>query len=639
MELENRLVKCSCGYYNPISAKVCAFCGKSLQKNEQKSAILVFENERKSFPLIRKIKKQDIDLKTFKPTTIFLRNINRVDFLFFEMNPQSLRNKEIVERLKNKFKTAKSIAIVQKNEDFKEWSLLGIDYIVDKVSVIDEILTQENTYKFEFDLPIYSIKEVEQILSSLDKELKIVVFKFDRFENPEIKSYGWLLESIYNDLKRSDIFFIVSKFGFVILPFNQDSPKGIEILKDKVESFVEKKISDIKLKTAEVISFYKNSSLIELTEEKKYAQMDIFKVEEKTEHLSVDDPYVIMFALEDLKEEAALLFFDADYKKKVDPFLTLKIARRIVEVKNKGFSKEELEKTKERFAEKVRIISESFDKTKERVFLDKLSAETQLLSLPEVQANIIMNYNENASFKRIVREIEKDPAITSKILRFANSAFFGFKKEIKSVERAAIVLGMEEILGISLSVSYLSMFKSRLTKELYKYAIATLAISKYIEQKANINASITLGSVVHVIGNMFYAQYMEGDYKKLIKRVKKDKIKYERAEFESMPARSSEVGYKLSSLWSFPERIGQVIKNWLFPSVVSKFDTSLHLIHASAMMARALGYFYPGYSLEDLNYYTYNLFFKKFGVNLLSLFKNFAEEMRSKIEEMMYILS
>ncbi|WP_162138537.1 HDOD domain-containing protein [Hippea alviniae] len=544
-----------------------------------------------------------------------------------------------MERLKNKFKTAKSIAIVQKNEDFKEWSLLGIDYIVDKVSVIDEILTQENTYKFEFDLPIYSIKEVEQILSSLDKELKIVVFKFDRFENPEIKSYGWLLESIYNDLKRSDIFFIVSKFGFVILPFNQDSPKGIEILKDKVESFVEKKISDIKLKTAEVISFYKNSSLIELTEEKKYAQMDIFKVEEKTEHLSVDDPYVIMFALEDLKEEAALLFFDADYKKKVDPFLTLKIARRIVEVKNKGFSKEELEKTKERFAEKVRIISESFDKTKERVFLDKLSAETQLLSLPEVQANIIMNYNENASFKRIVREIEKDPAITSKILRFANSAFFGFKKEIKSVERAAIVLGMEEILGISLSVSYLSMFKSRLTKELYKYAIATLAISKYIEQKANINASITLGSVVHVIGNMFYAQYMEGDYKKLIKRVKKDKIKYERAEFESMPARSSEVGYKLSSLWSFPERIGQVIKNWLFPSVVSKFDTSLHLIHASAMMARALGYFYPGYSLEDLNYYTYNLFFKKFGVNLLSLFKNFAEEMRSKIEEMMYILS
>ena len=637
------LVKCSCGYYNPSDAKICAFCGNPIEEKKERNAILVFENERKSFPLMRKIKKHGINLKSFKPTTVFLGNIDNADYLLFEVNPKVMRNREIVERLRNKFKNAETVAIVQKDEDFKEWKLLGVDYVIDKVSLIDEILTQESSHKF--GLPVYSIKEVEHVLHSINKELRIVVFKFDRFDDAEIENIGWLLENIYNDLKRADVFFVVANFGFIILPFNQDDLKGIEFLKDKIENFVKDKIPDnIKLKIAELISFYSNSSLDELTEEKKYVQLNIPKTESpkaesKAEHLSVDDPYVIMFTLDDLGEDAALLFFDMDYKKIVDPFLTLKVARRIVEAKDKGFSEDKLKKVKERFKETTDAISKSFDISKEKAFLDNLSADTQLLSLPEVQTNIIMVYNENASFKRIVREVEKDPAITSKILRFANSAFFGFKREIKSVERAAIVLGMEEILGISLSVSYLSMFKSRLTKELYRYAIATLAISKYIEQKANINAPVTLGSVVHVIGSMFYAQYMEEDYKKVVNKLKKEKIKYEKAEFELMPARSSEVGYKLSSLWSFPERVGQVIKNWLFPSIVSKFDTSLHLIHASAMMARALGYFYEGYSLEDLNYYTYNLFFKKFGVNLLSLFKNSAEEMRSKIEEMMYILS
>ena len=53
--------------------------------------------------------------------------------------------------------------------------------------------------------------------------------------------------------------------------------------------------------------------------------------------------------------------------------------------------------------------------------------------------------SEDASFKEIEKFVKQDVALTYKLLRFVNSAFFGFVKEIKSINHGLVILGLKEI--------------------------------------------------------------------------------------------------------------------------------------------------------------------------------------------------
>ena len=53
--------------------------------------------------------------------------------------------------------------------------------------------------------------------------------------------------------------------------------------------------------------------------------------------------------------------------------------------------------------------------------------------------------SEEASFKEIEKFVKQDVALTYKLLRFVNSAFFGFVKEIKSINHGLVILGLREI--------------------------------------------------------------------------------------------------------------------------------------------------------------------------------------------------
>jgi len=70
----------------------------------------------------------------------------------------------------------------------------------------------------------------------------------------------------------------------------------------------------------------------------------------------------------------------------------------------------------------------------------------QLPSIPEVATRIINMVNDpEVSFKAIADEISKDQMITTNILKLCNSAYFSKGKEISSVDRAIVTLGLKEV--------------------------------------------------------------------------------------------------------------------------------------------------------------------------------------------------
>ncbi len=93
-----------------------------------------------------------------------------------------------------------------------------------------------------------------------------------------------------------------------------------------------------------------------------------------------------------------------------------------------------------------------------------MSAATQLdallydslesLTLPDVYLRLreVMD-SENASMEDVAEVMSLDPALTARVLRIANSAFYGFRAKVETVSRAANILGMQKIHDLVLAAA------------------------------------------------------------------------------------------------------------------------------------------------------------------------------------------
>ena len=82
------------------------------------------------------------------------------------------------------------------------------------------------------------------------------------------------------------------------------------------------------------------------------------------------------------------------------------------------------------------------------------------LSLPDVYVRLreVME-SDNASMQDAAEIISLDPALAARVLRMANSAFYGFRSQVDTVSRAANILGMQKIHDVVLAASVSKAFE------------------------------------------------------------------------------------------------------------------------------------------------------------------------------------
>jgi HD-like signal output (HDOD) protein len=94
--------------------------------------------------------------------------------------------------------------------------------------------------------------------------------------------------------------------------------------------------------------------------------------------------------------------------------------------------------------------------------LDELLYDSlEALSLPDVYIRLreVME-SENAAMSDAAEVISLDPALAARVLRMANSAFYGFRAQVDTVSRAANILGMQKIHDLVLAASVSKAFDS-----------------------------------------------------------------------------------------------------------------------------------------------------------------------------------
>lgn len=138
-----------------------------------------------------------------------------------------------------------------------------------------------------------------------------------------------------------------------------------------------------------------------------------------------------------------------------------------------------------------------------------------LFTLPSIASQVIaLAQDELSSTARMARVIESDPVITSKLLKVVNSAFYGFHRQIDSVEHAVRILGNDEVINLSFSIAIrkiLQGISSQTARALWEHSLLVAQLSHYLAPRLGCRdgeMSYTLG-LLHDLGKIVMLQRNE----------------------------------------------------------------------------------------------------------------------------------
>ena len=80
--------------------------------------------------------------------------------------------------------------------------------------------------------------------------------------------------------------------------------------------------------------------------------------------------------------------------------------------------------------------------------------------LPEmIQKVVSLTQDEKTTAKNLSDLISYDQAISSRLLKVANSAYYGLSREISTIQHAVVVLGFEQVKSLSLGIAVFDVMK------------------------------------------------------------------------------------------------------------------------------------------------------------------------------------
>ncbi|MDU8359493.1 HDOD domain-containing protein [Pseudomonas syringae group sp. J309-1] len=187
-----------------------------------------------------------------------------------------------------------------------------------------------------------------------------------------------------------------------------------------------------------------------------------------------------------------------------------------------------------------------------------------LPSIPKVAQDLILQFDSpSSSLESIARNIEKDPVISAKILRLANSARFRGSRESSSIEDAAMRLGFNTLRTLVLASAVTGAFKAGPSFDLKGFWLKSFQVAgicRMLAKQSGVDPEIAFTcGVMHDIGELLI-QTGAPEVAERINAASKTGTPGRAAnETVQLGFGYPEVGEELARRWHLPEVIQQAI--------------------------------------------------------------------------------
>jgi putative nucleotidyltransferase with HDIG domain len=235
------------------------------------------------------------------------------------------------------------------------------------------------------------------------------------------------------------------------------------------------------------------------------------------------------------------------------------------------------------------MLSSSFIK-------DKVQTIIQLPALPQVAEEVMeMVENPKSSASQIGRVISTDQGLTSKVLKIANSAFYGFPKKISTVDFAIIVLGFDALREIVISISLISALQKKRdpsfsSQGFWDHAIFSGVIARRLARDLGyrVSGEVFVGALLHDMGISVLHEHFHEQYKRIIDIVQDSELSWVEAEESVLGVSHAAIGGWLAERWNFPPALVEAVAMHHAPLAAKQNPDLVGIIHCADVFAHRL---------------------------------------------------
>jgi len=202
----------------------------------------------------------------------------------------------------------------------------------------------------------------------------------------------------------------------------------------------------------------------------------------------------------------------------------------------------------------------------------QIDKELEIPSIPLVLIKIIQTLDaDSGSAKQLEELILHDPALSARILRLANSAFYSFRARVKTISHAITLLGMNLVTSLAIGINIFDTFtkgakgEAALINQLWTHSCGVgVLVRKIWSQKSGVPKEAEfafLCGLLHDLGKVVLFKTYPGKYGPIFAAEKTETdMAISGYEEENYGVDHAVIGEMLAKQWGFPKELAGLIR-------------------------------------------------------------------------------
>ncbi len=201
-----------------------------------------------------------------------------------------------------------------------------------------------------------------------------------------------------------------------------------------------------------------------------------------------------------------------------------------------------------------------------------------IFSLPDVviRINDLIDSGE-ATNTELERVISSDPALTAKLLKFANSTYFGFSGKVETILKAISIIGHKELRNLVLATSVTSTFKD-IPPDLvdmdtfWNHSITCGVTARLLSTSVGSRERFFIAGLLHGVGRLILFNQCPKESAMVLSCINQGEDAVIQAERKIFGFTHAQLGAELLKQWKLPLNICKMVEYQFNPMQEKEFQ-------------------------------------------------------------------
>lgn len=224
----------------------------------------------------------------------------------------------------------------------------------------------------------------------------------------------------------------------------------------------------------------------------------------------------------------------------------------------------------------------------------------QLPPLPAAVIAVLASFGRpDVDVDEIARKISVDQGMVTRVLRVANSAFYGFNGKVGTMHDAVVLLGLHNVRSLVVAAGLIHQFSPKDGQMFDRNAfwlhnIGTGVCARVLADKLGKDGELAFtAGLLHDVGRLVVEACCPEKFSAVAARCLADDISMIKAEQLVLGVDHAQIGFEAAERWNFPAAIRQAIRDHHQPGETSGFLADI--VHVANVLCHALDIGNAGY--------------------------------------------